>query len=58
MAIPRGVGALMRLGARMAWSCGRIFEEDWTTSHPLSDMLLTMVLKFVFGIICGMRDYF
>lgn len=30
----------------MVWACGRILEEDGTTSHSLSDLLLVIFLNF------------
>lgn len=44
----------MMLGGYVVWVCGRILEDDGTFSCVLSDMLLFVVLKLGFGVICGM----
>jgi hypothetical protein len=54
MALTREVGVLMTLGDHMVWAFQSTSEDDGIASYNLLDILLVMVLKFNYGLICGM----
>ena len=47
------IGVQGRLGARMVWVCGNISIVGGVNLCLTSDMMLVVVLKFNFGMICG-----